>query len=741
VELTIEQALLKAVESHKAGMLQDAERLYRAILQAQPKQPDANHNLGVLAISVNMPDVALPLFKTALEANPSQAQFWLSYIDALIKEKQFDNARHLLSEGKKAGLEGGKFEALEAQLAKNLRLQSSESLSKNKLLTLTPQHKKVTKKKKDKKKNSLSNQTNFNQARNPSQLDLNTLLEHYQTGRYDLAENLAEDLIQKYPDHQFGWKVLGAVFKQTGRLEDSLIANQRSVGLAPNDAKAHYNLGNTLKELRRHEEAETSYKKAISISPDYFEAYSNLGTTLKELGRVQEAERIYKQAIAIKSDYAQAHNNLGNIRKELGRLVDAETSFNKAISIEPSYAQAHNNLGTTLQELGRSKEAEQSYKKAIAIKPDYAQAHINLGNLLKELGRLEDAETSFKKAIAIKPEYAEAHNNLGITLQELGRLGDAETSYKKAIEIKPDLEQAHNNLGNLLKELGRLEDAETSFNKAIKIKPDYAQAHNNLGNTLQELGRLGDAETSYKKAIAIKPEYAGMLGHVIASISGLNPVRANDAYISDLFDGYAKKFESSLVGKLNYKTPTIIANCLLPLISSENSNFDILDLGCGTGLAGEALIGLAKTLVGIDLSKEMLKFAKAKNIYDRLIQDEINHALSQEQSSSFDLVVSSDVFVYVGDLKAIFDQVFDVLKIGGFFAYSTEALLPSSNDKEEVLLDYKLNQNGRYSHSSKYLLGLIDPKRFILRTLEVTQIRLEKGQPVMGYVVIMQKQT
>ena len=85
MELTIEQALQQGVAAHKEGKLQEAERLYRAILQSQPLHPDANHNLGVIAVSVNKPDVALPLFKTALEANPTIEQFWLSYIDALIK--------------------------------------------------------------------------------------------------------------------------------------------------------------------------------------------------------------------------------------------------------------------------------------------------------------------------------------------------------------------------------------------------------------------------------------------------------------------------------------------------------------------------------------------------------------------------------------------------------------------------------------------------------------------------------
>ena len=96
MKLTIEEALRRGIAAHKESKLQDAERLYRAILQSQPKHPDANHNLGVIAVSVNKVDVALPLFKTALETNPKIEQFWLSYIDALIKEKKFENAKQVI---------------------------------------------------------------------------------------------------------------------------------------------------------------------------------------------------------------------------------------------------------------------------------------------------------------------------------------------------------------------------------------------------------------------------------------------------------------------------------------------------------------------------------------------------------------------------------------------------------------------------------------------------------------------
>ncbi|MDP4796381.1 MAG: tetratricopeptide repeat protein [Rhodospirillales bacterium] len=74
MELTVEQALRQGVAAHEEGNLQEAERIYRAILQSQPLHPDANYNLGVLAVSVNKTVAALPLFKTALEANPKIEQ-------------------------------------------------------------------------------------------------------------------------------------------------------------------------------------------------------------------------------------------------------------------------------------------------------------------------------------------------------------------------------------------------------------------------------------------------------------------------------------------------------------------------------------------------------------------------------------------------------------------------------------------------------------------------------------------
>ena len=100
MELTVDQALQQGVAAHKEGKLQEAERLYRSILQVQPGHGDANHNLGVLAVGVGKVGAALPLFKTALEANPGIEQFWFSYIDALIKDQQVEDAKQVIERAK-----------------------------------------------------------------------------------------------------------------------------------------------------------------------------------------------------------------------------------------------------------------------------------------------------------------------------------------------------------------------------------------------------------------------------------------------------------------------------------------------------------------------------------------------------------------------------------------------------------------------------------------------------------------
>ena len=195
MELSIEQALQQGVAAHNAGNLQEAERVYQTILQSQPRHPDANHNLGLIAISVNQIEAALPLFKTALDVNSNIEQFWVSYIDALVKANQLKAAKQAIKKAKKKGFDAKKLQALLSQL---------KGVSGSKV---------------------------------PPQELLSSLLEHYQNGRFDDAEKLATSITQEFPTHEFAWKVQGAILKQTGRVIDSLTAFSLATtdsGILPN---------------------------------------------------------------------------------------------------------------------------------------------------------------------------------------------------------------------------------------------------------------------------------------------------------------------------------------------------------------------------------------------------------------------------------------------------------------------------------------------------------------------------
>ena len=120
MDLNIHQALQKGIAAHKEGNLKDAEYLYRSILKIQPTHPDANHNLGILLVSLNKANMALPMLKNALKANPTIEQFWLSYIDSLIKTKKFDDVRQVLSNAKQAGVTVSKLQILENQFQQKL---------------------------------------------------------------------------------------------------------------------------------------------------------------------------------------------------------------------------------------------------------------------------------------------------------------------------------------------------------------------------------------------------------------------------------------------------------------------------------------------------------------------------------------------------------------------------------------------------------------------------------------------
>jgi tetratricopeptide (TPR) repeat protein len=486
--LEIERALQQAMIQHQEGQLQGAEDLYRAILQVDPNQADANHNLGVLLVQTNQPAASLPYFLTALNADSAKGQYWISYIDALIQAGQLADARQILTLATQQGLESKEVDVLA------LRLEGEKQTAVTSAIDIPVVIPDASQKTKGKPKAKPAT----NRKKHPGNQEMNTLSVLFSKGRYAEAADLARKMTERYPLHPYGWKALGAGYRQTGQNADALIAMKKAAELAPDDIESHNNLGNLLRESGFFAEALTSFRRVIEINSDNTDAHCNLGVTLRQLGHLNEAEASYRRALQINPLFAEAHNNLGNTLKDLGRLHEAEACYRQALKIKPDYANAHNNLGATLRELGKMDEAVACYRRALQLNPAYAEAHSNLGFALRDLGQFDEALANCQRALELKPDYADAHSNMGGILKELGQLDEAIASCRMALKIKPDLTEAHNNLGNALQIRGDSEAAIASYRQALTFKPDYTMARYNLGFAQLACGHLTEGWANHE---------------------------------------------------------------------------------------------------------------------------------------------------------------------------------------------------------------------------------------------------
>ena len=502
----------------------------------------------------------------------------------------------------------------------------------------------------------------------------------------------------------------------------------------PTSLKNH---GNTLLNEGRISEAENLYRRAIKLDPGFMAAHYNLGNALRIQGRFEEALAAYETALKLAPGDYEIYMNIGATLIELGRVADALQAFSRANELMPSAAEPLVNMGLACERLGHIEDspmnfeaAVEHYHKALLVKPDFAEAHNNLGLALQSQGNFDAAVESYQKALSINPGFADAYNNLGNVLQLQGKLDAAVENFQRALSLKPGFADAHYNLGNARKDLRQFAEAEASYRNALMINPSHVKALNSLGGLQMETGHPNEALACFQQAAQLDPEN-GIASHFIASITGINPECAPSQYIVELFDGFANEFEPSLV-ELNYDAPEKLVTLITGRAKPSTEKWDVLDLGCGTGLVGSAIAPYARQLVGVDLSAGMLAKAKDKKLYQRLEKLELLAMMKGEMASSYDVIIAADVFIYIGRLDNVLEEIKRLLRPGGVLAFSVEALDTLSNEDgaKNDERDYQLNHTGRYSHSSSYINRMVDTIGFKKHGLTLDNIRVEKGEPV-----------
>jgi predicted TPR repeat methyltransferase len=156
---------------------------------------------------------------------------------------------------------------------------------------------------------------------------------------------------------------------------------------------------------------------------------------------------------------------------------------------------------------------------------------------------------------------------------------------------------------------------------------------------------------------------------------------------------------------------------------------------------GEALASFSRAIVGVDLSPGMLAKARERGCYTRVENADIVELMRRERASSYDVVTAADVFIYVGKLDDAVREIARVTRPGGLVAFSVESLdAPSAKaDPAAAQRGYRLSPTARYAHSTEYLDRLASEHGFGLVDLRQTVIRLERGAPIDGNVVLWRR--
>lgn len=391
---------------------------------------------------------------------------------------------------------------------------------------------------------------------------------------------------------------------------------------------------------------------------------------------------------------------LAELTAEDGQHEQAVILFTRALADDPGHGPWRRACLTSLMQLpARRGEARRFCAEILAQRGDDPAAHRHMARLCLEAGESETAVAHAREAIFLAPH----------DLESLGDIADILTT---AGEPLPAVEA-------LATALAQAHPADPALPFAT-----VAQARGWLA-----LAEPAKASASLRRALELDPDDAagaqGLLDQLAAADA---PADLPATFVRALFDTYADRFDRELVGRLHYDAP----GALRALLDEQGiaGGHDILDAGCGTGLAGVAVRDMARHLAGFDLSPRMVEKARARDIYHELWVGELVESLSQRPASA-DLLLAADVLVYLGDLRPVMAAAATVLRPGGLFVFTCERA-----DQPDGFL---LHEGRRFAHTETHVREALAQAGFTLRILRHHSTRTDRGQPVPGLICLAQQ--
>ena len=412
-------------------------------------------------------------------------------------------------------------------------------------------------------------------------------------------------------------------------------------------------------------------------------------------------------------------------RHREGDLDGAEPIYAELLRLEPRRPDTLNFMGMLQLQRGDRLQALELLQRASSIAPRQPSVWNNLGNALLALDHLAEAEKAFRRSLALV-ETAEAQVNIARVQRRRKEWARSETSCRRALTLAPTSGEAWHYLSLALLGQRRSEEAFEAAVQAEMLLPAHAQRREAYGRALWAAGEHERAVAFYRDWLAKEPGNPYAQHHLAAAL-GETPERASDAYVEKVFDQFAASFDTQLA-TLKYRAPELVADALAALLPAPAAQFDIADLGCGTGLCGPLVKPWARSLAGCDLSAGMLERAAPRQVYDQLVKAELVQFLV-DRPAAFDVLVSADTLIYFGELGPMLTAAHAALRSAGTLVFTLEAL----DDADGA--QFRLTESGRYAHALPGLRARLAAAGFAEPAITSITPRLESARGVAGWLV------
>jgi predicted TPR repeat methyltransferase len=461
-------------------------------------------------------------------------------------------------------------------------------------------------------------------------------------------------------------------------------------------------------------------------------ALRHFGLLLWEQGAADDAANVLTGAVALTPQDAALWSDLSGALHAGGRLADAGFCISESLLRDHARATSWLRLGTIRAGLGEIEGAEQAYKTALVIDPELPDARLSLGLLYFGMKRFPDAAQHLKISLAANespnPQVQACYG------QALGHAGDF-AGAAEALLVATRLDPGNQVVTQKAAQARFIADLIAS----VPLEAAQAVCRTWPGMTEKECNSISRQAfhllSAYgHKQAAIELGEARLrenpddteLPYILAVLRGDPVTRAPDQYVASHFDQFAEEFDKQLTGVLGYNAFKPLAE----MVSAHASHLTrILDLGCGTGLAGPLLAQPGRHVTGIDLSAGMLEKARARDCYDTLLVDEAVAYLGT-QHAAFDLIFAADVLIYVGEFDALMPNAAQALVPGGLFALTIET---------NTGADIALMPSGRFAHALDYVMIQAGEAGFEAVETQPIQLRFEISGYVTGHLILLRR--